>query len=125
MNERLSASPGFSGSNGSRPAGHWEAVLHANGLGRFEALWELDIGWLEGPNRRRSGWSGVSRWVLELPGGGQAGIFIKRQENYFCHTLLHPFLLAYYGQSRVTRQVRRTWKRLATLSDRKMKSAFR
>lgn len=100
MNERPSASPGFSGSDGSRPAGHWKAVLHANGLGRFEAIWALDIGWLEGPNRRRSGWSGVSRWVLELPGGGQADIFIKRQ-------------------------VRRTWKRLAVLSDRKMKSAFR
>jgi len=68
----------------------WQPALHANGLGSFEAVWGLDIGWFEEPNRRRGGWSGVSRCELEFPAGEITGIFVKRQEDHVCRTPLHP-----------------------------------
>lgn len=56
------------------------AMLVKNSLGDFDLLWNLDAGWYEEPNKRRGGWSGVSRFQLH---DGTA-IFIKRQENHFC-----------------------------------------
>lgn len=55
-------------------------------LDQFEGLWDIELPWFEEPNKRRGGWSGVSR--LEL---GEHAFFIKRQENHNTRTLLHPF----------------------------------
>lgn len=68
----------------------WKPLLDVNGLGDFEAIWTLDIGWFEAPNERRGGWSGVSRCELELPEGGSTGIFIKRQQDHVYRSLQHP-----------------------------------
>lgn len=68
----------------------WRQLLDANGLNSFVSVWGLDIGWFEEPNRRRGGWSGVSRCELDLPEGGTVGIFVKRQEDHVCRTPLHP-----------------------------------
>ena len=62
----------------------WADVLRNNGLTDFDALWNLDIGWFEAPNRRRGGWSGVSRCELSVPAQASAGVFLKRQENHAC-----------------------------------------
>ena len=59
----------------------WRPILAHNGLSDFDALWRLEAGWFEEPNRRRGGWSGVSRCELALPGGGSRAVFLKRQEN--------------------------------------------
>ena len=45
-------------------------VFAANGLDGFDAFWRLPEDWFEPPNRRRGGWSGVSRHRLSLPDGG-------------------------------------------------------
>ena len=71
-------------------ASRWLPALQAAGLDRFEALWTLDAGWVEEPNRRRGGWSGVSRCQMELPEGGRVGVYIKRQQDHVCRTLAHP-----------------------------------
>jgi len=68
----------------------WRTILAHNGLAGFDALWDLDADWFEPPNRRRGGWSGVSRYRMRCPDGGSAGVFIKRQENHDYRTLLHP-----------------------------------
>lgn len=69
---------------------HWRPILAHNGLSDFESLWSLDAPWFEEPNRRRGGWSGVSRYDLKLPGGGERAVFIKRQENHGTPSIAHP-----------------------------------
>lgn len=71
-------------------AADWRDILQHNGLDSFDALWDLDAGWFEEPNVRRGGWSGVSQAELVLPGGGRAGVFIKRQQDHITRTLAHP-----------------------------------
>jgi len=56
------------------------SMLVKSYLGDFTLLWELDAGWYEEPNKRRGGWSGVSRHQLH----DGTLVFIKRQENHFC-----------------------------------------
>ncbi len=71
----------------------WRDLLHHNRADSFDALWQLEQGnWFEAPNHRRGGWSGVCKTTLVLPGGGEVGIFIKRQENHVYHGWRHLFL---------------------------------
>lgn len=66
------------------------AVLARHQLANFDALWTLDAGWFEEPNKRRGGWSGVSRYRI----GNSQGLFIKRQENHFYRTWSNFFIPA-------------------------------
>ncbi len=68
----------------------WAGVLSHNGLDGYDKLWALEAEWFEEPNKRRGGWSGVAKIQLALPGGGEVGVFLKRQENHNCRTLRHP-----------------------------------
>lgn len=52
----------------------------------FEFWWQVPGEWVEEPNRRRSGWSGMVRVVLD----GRM-YYVKRQLNHRCYTLAHPF----------------------------------
>ncbi|WP_281648076.1 lipopolysaccharide kinase InaA family protein [Parendozoicomonas sp. Alg238-R29] len=65
-----------------------KAELLKAGLVDFDAFWNLERDWIEPPNHRRKGWSGVSR--LELPDTNIPPLFVKRQENHNTRTLLHP-----------------------------------
>lgn len=67
------------------------SILKYNNLDDFNKLWALEAPWFEEPNRRRGGWSGVCRIRLQLPEGGECGMFLKRQENHISRTLTHPF----------------------------------
>ena len=70
----------------------WREVLAANGLGSFDQLWPVaENAWFEPPNHARGGWSGVTRQVVTLPDGSQAGIFVKRQENHAYLSWRHFF----------------------------------
>ena len=68
----------------------WRKILAYNGLADFDALWNLEATWFEAPNRRRGGWSGVSRYEMKLPDGGVAAVFLKRQENHDTRSWRHP-----------------------------------
>lgn len=68
----------------------WREILAFNGLESFDALWNVDAKWFEEPNRRRGGWSGVSRYEMRLPEGNLAPVFIKRQENHGTWSWAHP-----------------------------------
>lgn len=68
----------------------WQAFLQANGLDSYQKLWELSGEWVEPPNHRRGGWSGVCRTELPAPQGGFTGVYLKRQENHGHRTLMHP-----------------------------------
>ncbi len=69
----------------------WIDTLRRNRLDRFEQLWALDTGWVEEPNRRRGGWSGVMRHQLKRANGDIAPVFIKRQSNHVYRSWQHPF----------------------------------
>ncbi len=58
------------------------------GLTDFDSLWNMPKDWIEPPNKRRNGWSGVSR--LETPNPNLPALFVKRQENHNTRTLIHP-----------------------------------
>lgn len=51
----------------------------------FDFWWNVDGEWVEEPNRRRSGWSGMMRVRLD----GRM-FYVKRQLNHRCRTLSHP-----------------------------------
>ncbi|MCU7800531.1 MAG: lipopolysaccharide kinase InaA family protein [gamma proteobacterium symbiont of Lucinoma myriamae] len=65
-------------------------LLESNNLAAFAQLWALKTPWFEEPNYRRNGWSGVVKYALEDNKGETIQVFIKRQENHNCKTLLHP-----------------------------------
>jgi tRNA A-37 threonylcarbamoyl transferase component Bud32 len=54
--------------------------------GLFDELWNRPEQWVEEPNRRRGGTSGVIRATLD----GQP-VFIKKQIGHYRRSLLHPF----------------------------------
>ena len=68
-----------------------EQLLKLNHLARFDEVWRRQAEWFEEPNARRGGWSGVCRLGLDLPEGGQLGVFLKRQQNHQRRTFEHPF----------------------------------
>ena len=68
----------------------WRLLARTGDLGDFDALWQLDIGWFEEPNKRRGGWSGVSRLELDSPGSTRTAVFIKRQQNHLTRTWRQP-----------------------------------
>jgi len=55
------------------------------GLDDFDHWWTLPGDWVEAPNERRNGWSGVIRAAT---GNGIA--YVKRQRNHLCRSLRHP-----------------------------------
>jgi tRNA A-37 threonylcarbamoyl transferase component Bud32 len=68
----------------------YKALLQVNTLGNFESLWELEAQWVEEPNVRRGGWSGVVRHTLQNAEGEDIEVFIKRQEGHMSKTFAHP-----------------------------------
>jgi hypothetical protein len=68
----------------------WQATLRDNALDSFEALWALEAGWFEPPNRCRGGWSGVARIELTDADGSPRVLFLKRQEDHLRRSLRHP-----------------------------------
>lgn len=66
-------------------------LFAARHLDSFDELWDLQSEWFEEPNVRRNGWSGVVKYTLSGEHGEPYPVFIKRQENHNCKTLLHPF----------------------------------
>lgn len=69
----------------------WDQIFQLNKLENFESIWNLEAGWFEEPNKRRGGWSGVSRLSLKNETGKSVGVFLKRQENHNTKVWTHPF----------------------------------
>lgn len=69
----------------------WDRILRLNKLDSFDSIWNLDVGWFEEPNKRRGGWSGVSKVSLKLEEGKSVGVFLKRQENHNTKVWTNPF----------------------------------
>jgi hypothetical protein len=69
----------------------WKAILEHNHLDNFTAWWQLKADWFEEPNKRRGGWSGVSRLQLDTPDGNKCTVFLKRQQEHSTRTWRHPF----------------------------------
>lgn len=51
----------------------------------FERWWRIDGAWVEEPNVRRNGWSGMMRAQVD----GHT-LYVKRQLNHLCRTWTHP-----------------------------------
>jgi hypothetical protein len=52
----------------------------------FAGWWGAPGEWVEEPNQRRSGWSGMLRVRI-----GEQVFYVKKQCNHLCRTLAHPF----------------------------------
>lgn len=52
----------------------------------FAGWWSAPGAWVEEPNQRRSGWSGMMRARF-----GERTYYVKKQCNHLCRTLRHPF----------------------------------
>jgi hypothetical protein len=52
----------------------------------YDGWWNAPGDWVEEPNFRRKGWSGMMRLRI-----GDTLYYIKKQCNYLCRTLDHPF----------------------------------
>ncbi len=65
-------------------------LLAHNGLDSFESLWDLEGHFIEEPNYRRGGRSGIVLHEIRLQNGQPLKIIIKRQENHAFRSLLHP-----------------------------------
>lgn len=63
----------------------WEANLRLAQLLDIESVAHRDFDWFEVPNKRRGGWSGVSRLVLnpDAAKAEQKAAFLKIQQNHF------------------------------------------
>jgi hypothetical protein len=63
----------------------WRDALNAAGLLDIEAVTKRDFNWFEPPNKRRGGWSGVTRIVLNPDAAPQdkQAVFLKIQQNHF------------------------------------------
>lgn len=72
----MDIAPSLSTSTTDRPAAS----------GDFAYWWSLPGDWVEAPNERRNGWSGMIRAHVN----GRT-YYIKRQRNHSCRTLGHPF----------------------------------
>lgn len=59
--------------------------LPASAAEQFGYWWNVPGDWVEAPNERRSGWSGV----LRVRHRGRI-VFVKRQRNHLCRSLFHP-----------------------------------
>jgi len=66
-------------------APEWEDALKNADLLDIEALTTREFDWFEEPNRRRGGWSGVTRIVLNPDAApqDQQAVFLKIQQNHF------------------------------------------
>jgi tRNA A-37 threonylcarbamoyl transferase component Bud32 len=53
--------------------------------GDFDYWWNVPGDWVEPPNERRNGWSGMLRVK-----GATGTLYVKRQRNHLCRTLTHP-----------------------------------
>jgi tRNA A-37 threonylcarbamoyl transferase component Bud32 len=77
-------------------AKEWQDILRLQGLNSFEDIWSceqnknFETHWVEEPNQRRGGWSGVVRIVLRDAAGKERVVFLKRQANHMCPSFLHP-----------------------------------
>lgn len=66
-------------------APEWERSLKDADLLDIESVSKRDFNWFEEPNRRRGGWSGVTRIVLNPNASvqDQRAVFLKIQQNHF------------------------------------------
>jgi hypothetical protein len=71
-------------------AEEWRELLAHNQLDDFQSLWDLQGGWVEAPNERRGGWSGVSRIELKHADGASTALFVKRQQDHVYRNWRYP-----------------------------------
>jgi len=73
------------------PSSECRELLRYNHISGFADAWALQLDWVEEPNIRRNGWSGLVRMSLDTPDGNKIEIYIKRQCRHNCRTRGHPF----------------------------------
>ena len=75
----------------------WKNTLKAQNLDSFDSIWNYEKNanvqpdWVEEPNQRRGGWSGVCRIVLLDPQGQKKIVYLKRQSKHTYRSILSPF----------------------------------
>lgn len=70
--------------------GALSGILQKAGLDSFEALWDVPHRFVEPINRRRGGWSGVTKLTLPDEKGRSGAWYLKRQEQQKRYSLRYP-----------------------------------
>lgn len=70
--------------------GALSGILQQAGLDSFEALWDVPLVFVEPVNKRRGGWSGVTRLTLPDERGCSGTWYLKRQEQQKRYSLRYP-----------------------------------
>ncbi len=84
-------------------AAEFSDLLAYNQLSTFSELWAKKIDWLEEPNKRNEGWSGVGRLHIADKEGEAKIFFLKKQQNFCRRTWRHPIK----GESTLKREFER------------------
>lgn len=69
----------------------FQKLKDAYGITVFDEIWAFPEDWIEPVNRRRGGWSGVSRHSFDLTPDKQCCVYLKRQQNQFRRGPLSAF----------------------------------
>ena len=69
----------------------WQDALTQQNLHSFDDIWQLEQNWVEAPNQRRGGWSGVCRIEFNDKQGTRKAAFLKRQAHHKYYSLFYPF----------------------------------
>lgn len=67
----------------------WQGKLAKANLGNFQELWAAELPWVEEPNYRRGGWSGVARYQMDAH-SPESIVYIKRQQNHVFRPWSNP-----------------------------------
>lgn len=83
-----------------RVAAEWRRPLKQQMLSGYDAFWEQPQNWIEAPNFRRGGWSGVVCMTLTDADGRTRTAYLKRQQGQWRRTLssLGRARLTYYQE---------------------------
>jgi hypothetical protein len=65
-------------------------LLKHHAFDTFQDFWGLPENWVEEPNNRRGGWSGVSFHKISDNNGESFSLFVKRQENHKYFSFKNP-----------------------------------
>jgi tRNA A-37 threonylcarbamoyl transferase component Bud32 len=56
----------------------------------YEYFWNIPENWVETPNKRRGGWSGVIKHTLQTPEGKALIVYVKKQSHSIYRTCRYP-----------------------------------
>lgn len=68
----------------------YQSLLEQQNLSEFDDFWRLPKNWVEPPNERRGGWSGVTTTDIRKKCGETVTLYVKRQHAHTFRSIRYP-----------------------------------